>query len=162
MGMRSSGGVCVHLVGSREAQAITGLSANQLREWSGRRGLIAPDVPARGKGTYAHFSWQTLLLLRIAGVLKTHIHIELEAYRDSFAELQTRLKGLPFHSLWDFKLVIVGSGQPALRHLNDIDIDADLPVLAVALRPHLDHIMRGFGVASPVAQLPLFPAIGLR
>ncbi|MCW2393547.1 hypothetical protein [Sphingobium sp. B11D3A] len=141
---------------------ITGLSADQLREWSGRRGLIAPDVPACGKGTQARFSWQTLLLLRIAGALKTEIHVELEAYRDPFAVLREQLARLPFHALWDVALVIAGNASPMLRALGDIPLSSDEPLVIVGLRPHLDTIMRGFGIAEPVAQLPLFPAVGLR
>jgi len=151
----------VRLVGSREAQVITDLSADQIREWTGRRGLIAPDIPARGKGTQARFSWQTLLLLRIAGAIKAQVHVELEAYRDKFAELQDQFAGLPFHSLWPIALVVVGNQSPILRYLSDIDLDLDEPLLIVTLQPHLEAIMRGFGIAEPAAQLPLFPTIGL-
>lgn len=152
----------MRLVGSREAQAIAGLSADQLREWTGRRGLISPDVPARGKGTQARFSWQTLLLLRLAGAMKTQIHIELEAYRDRFANLQDKLATLPFHSLWGVSLVVTGTEAPTLRSSGEIDFDSDQPLLVMGLRPHLDAIMHGFGIAEPLAQLPLFPAVGLR
>jgi len=152
----------VRLVGSREAQAIAGLSADQLREWTGRRGLISPDVPARGKGTQARFSWQTLLLLRLAGAMKAQIHIELEAYRDRFANLQDKLTTLPFHSLWGVSLVVTGTKSPMLLSSGDIDFASDQPLLVMGLRPHLDAVMHGFGIAEPVAQLPLFPAIGLR
>lgn len=152
----------VRLVGSREAQVIAGLSADQLREWTGRRGLISPDVPARGKGTQSRFSWQTLLLLRLAGAMKTQFHIELEAYRDRLATLQNKLASLPFHSLWDFSLVVTGTEPPMLRSPGDIEFDSDQPLLVMGLRPHLDAIMHGFGIAEPIAQLPLFPAIGLR
>ncbi|MBZ9766161.1 hypothetical protein LB526_05245 [Mesorhizobium sp. CA6] len=94
--------------------------------------------------------------------MKTQIHIELEAYRDRLANLQDKLASLPFHSLWGLSLVVSGTGAPLLRSSRDICFDSDQPLLVMSLRPHLDAIMRGFGIAEPLAQLPLFPAIGLR
>jgi hypothetical protein len=42
------------------------MTADQLREWTVRRGLIQPDEPAPKRGSEAKFSWQTLLVLRLA------------------------------------------------------------------------------------------------
>lgn len=60
----------VRLVGSRDVLNLTGLSGDQLREWTVRRGLISPDVPASRQGQQAQFGWQTVLLLRLAVVLR--------------------------------------------------------------------------------------------
>jgi hypothetical protein len=155
-------GLEMRLVGSREAQAVTGLSADQLREWTGRRGLVAPDIPASGKGTQARFSWQTLLVLRIACALKDHLHIELAAHRSLFANLQDRLSGHPFHALSDLTVVIVGGKHARLSRYSDLGDIGDEPVVVVKLSPHLAAVMSGFGVSAPMAQLPLFPAVGLR
>lgn len=152
----------MRLVGSREAQAVTGLSIDQLREWTGRRGLVAPDIPASGKGTKARFSWQTLLVLRIACALKDHLHIELAAHRSLFANLQERLSGHPFHALGDLAVVILGGEHARLSQFSDLGDIGDEPVVVVKLSPHLAAIMSGFGLSVPTAQLPLFPAVGLR
>lgn len=152
----------MRLVGSKDAQAVTGLSADQLREWAGRRGLVTPDIPASGKGSQARFSWQTLVVLRIASALKAHLHMELGAHRALFAELQTRLAGQPFHALSDLTVVILPGQAPLLRRASDTNLEVDGPVLLVRLAPHLAAVMQGVGLPEPIAQLPLFPAVGLR
>src|ERR1700731_232831 len=70
----------VRLIKSREVLALTGLSADQLREWTVRRALVQSDVPARKRGSEAKFSWQTVLLLRLVVVLRTRFHVELQAH----------------------------------------------------------------------------------
>src|SRR4051812_25356559 len=67
------------LVGTRDVLGATGLSSDQLREWTGRRGLVVPDIRAQGKGTHPRFSWQTALVLRFAAELKDVFHLELQA-----------------------------------------------------------------------------------
>lgn len=152
----------MRLVGSKEAQAVTGLSADQLREWAGRRGLVAPDVPASGKGSQAQFSWQTLVILRIAGALKADLHVELGAHRALFKELQELLASQPFHALGDLVVVIIGGQRASLRRTYDLIEAVDVPVVLVRLAPHLAAVMHGFGIPEPIAQLPLFPAVGLQ
>lgn len=151
----------MRLVGSKEAQAVTGLSADQLREWAGRRRLIAPDVPAFGKGSQAQFSWQTLVVLRIARALKADLHVELGAHRALFNELQERLAGQPFHALSDLVVVIIGQ-RASLRRTSDLIEAVDAPIVLVRLAPHLAAVMHGFGIPEQIAQLPLFPAVSLR
>ena len=152
----------MRLVGSKEAKAVTGLSADQLREWAGRRGLVAPDVPASGKGSQARFSWQTLVVLRIAKVLKAELHVELGAHRALFKELQERLAGQPFHALSDLVVVIIVGQRVSLRRTSDLIEAVDAPVVLVRLEPHLAALRHGFGIPEPIVQLPLFPAVGLQ
>ena len=79
------------LIGTRDVLALTGLSGHQLREWTGRRALIQADVPARGKGTQARYSWQTVLVLRLALVLRQEFHLNLQHWSEQLAELQRRV-----------------------------------------------------------------------
>ena len=152
----------MRLVGSRNAQAITGLTADQLREWSGRRGLVSPEIPARGKGTQARFSWQNLLLLRICATLKSQTHVELAAYRDDIEVLQERISDRSFHSLWNSAVVFGDASPLVLERRQILEHESDQPYIFVSLRPHLHAITGGLGIQEPVAQLPLFPVIGLR
>ena len=151
----------MRLVGSREAQALTDLSADQIREWTGRRGLIKPDVPACGKGTQARFSWRTLLLLRLAGTIRSHLHVELEGHRSAFFSLQEQLQNHAFHPLLN-RWLVMAAGRSSLERLNNIDIVGNSPALIVSLAPHLEIISNGLGIVEPMAQLPLFPAVGIR
>lgn len=152
----------MRLVGSKEALIVTGLTADRLREWTGRRGLITPDVTARGKGTQARFSWRTLLVLRIASTLRDRLHVELEAYKDTLATLQQQLAGQPFHALAGMVLVIGAAAAPMLRRPADVGVSFGEPSFVVALQPHLDAISAALHIAEPMMQLPLFPAVAVR
>ncbi len=155
-------GLNVRLVGSKDALIVTELSADRLREWTGRRGLVAPDVAARGKGTQARFSWRTLLVLRIAATLRDRLHVELEAYKSAMAALQQQLIGQPFHALSGMVLIIDAASAPSLRRAADMRLDLSEASFVVALQPHLDAISAALAVAEPMAQLPLFPAVAVR
>lgn len=160
-GLPVKGGM-VRLVGSRDVQALTGLSADQLREWTYRRGLLRPDRPARGKGTQARFSWQTVLALRVACVLKTAFHLELQAHRQTLADLQERLQGVPFHGLWGSGLAIRPGAQLSLVTGPMGSETGEVPLLWLPLAPHLQVLADSFGLAEPVRQLTLFPVTALR
>jgi hypothetical protein len=41
-------------------------------------------------------------------------------------------------------------------------LPADQDAILLRLNDHLEALSQGFGVSEPVAQLPLFPAVGLR
>ncbi|WP_425909817.1 MerR family transcriptional regulator [Nitrobacter sp. TKz-YC02] len=150
------------MIGSREVQALTGLSADQLREWTGRRGLIRPDRPAQGKGTQARFSWQTVLVLRLALVMKQDFHIELHPHRESFSELQKLFHGKAFPGLWDRVVLLRERAQLAIAKPSEMTFPADETVIVMPLAPHLRALMTGFGVPMPTQQMPLFRAIGFR
>src|SRR5260370_37543216 len=100
------GGRSVRLIRSREVLRLTGLTAHQLREWTVRRALIQPDVPSQKRGSDAKFSWQTVLLLRLAVVLRTHFHIELQAHRELLMTARKLLGGVSFPALWGTTLAI--------------------------------------------------------
>lgn len=152
----------MRLIGSREVQALTGLSGDQLREWTGRRGLIRPDRPAQGKGTQARFSWQTVLVLRLAHLLKQEFHIELHAHRESLAELQRSLQGRSFPALWDHVAVLRAGMLLTLLRFSEMTFDADRAVIVLPLASHLQVLTVGFGLAAPMQQLSLFRAVGIR
>ncbi|ATB27445.1 MerR family transcriptional regulator [Melittangium boletus] len=149
----------MRLLRSREVQALTGLSADQLREWTGRRGLVAPDVPPRGKGTQARFSWQTVLVLRLAVVLKQEFHVELKAQRELFAGLQRELAGRSFPTLWPKSVVLHGPGRWELLDVEDIKIGSNKGCIVLPFASHLEALSVGFGLPDPMQQLPLFAAV---
>ncbi|HEV7285788.1 MAG TPA: hypothetical protein VGN75_13120 [Kaistia sp.] len=148
------------LIKSADVLKLTGLSADQLREWTTRRGLIRPDAEPHGPGSRAKYSWQTVLLLRLAVVLKETFHVELHAQRGFFAALAEHLAKASFPALRGSALVIRGSGAFELLPLGATRVAGD--VLIVELDPHLDALSTGFGLAEPIRQLPLFPAVAVR
>lgn len=96
----------MRLVTTRIATSLTGLSTDQLREWSSRRALIPADVQNRGRGSPAQYGWQAILLLRIAATLKERFHLELHAHRRLFAAICEALGDVSFLKLWGKSLVI--------------------------------------------------------
>ena len=158
---RTQGG-CVRLVRSRDVPALTGLTSDQLREWTGRRGLVQPDEPAQKRGSEAKFSWQTLLVLRLAVVLRTRLHVELQAHRELLAAARRLLDGASFPGLWGGALAIYGLSRCELLSARAPHPSADEDAILLRLNRHLEALSQGFGFAEPVSQLPLFPAVGLR
>jgi MerR HTH family regulatory protein len=153
----------VRLIRSGEVQALTGLSADQLREWTGRRGLVTPDVMPQGKGTRSRFSWQTVLVLRLATVLKQEFHIELQARRDLLGGLQRELAGRSFPSLWSVSVIVDAEGRWQLSSADDRPGAAsEKGFLVLPLAPHLRILSTGFGLADTPRQLPLFAAVGVQ
>lgn len=151
----------VRLIGSRDVLKLTELSADQLREWTVRRGLIHPDVPASRQGQQAQFGWQTVLLLRLAVVMRSRFHIELQVHRDLLVRARELLNGRSFPSLWGNRLAIFGFERCALLGASEAVPD-EHDVVLLRLNTHLEVLSQGFGVSEPIAQLPLFPAVGLR
>lgn len=150
------------LVRSRDVPALTGLTADQVREWTVRRGLIQPDEPARKRGSEAKFSWQTVLVLRLTVVLRTRFHVELQAHRDLLTLARKLLDGASFPGLWGATLAIYG-----LTHCELLGARAPLPpaeedAILLRLNRHLEVLSQSFGFPEPISQLPLFPAVGLR
>lgn len=151
----------MRLVKAREVQTLTGLSADRLREWAGRRGLVKPDVPARGKGHHARYSWQTVLALRLAGVLKDQFKIELQGQRELLGRMQSELAGKSFPALRGCVLALYGNAHVELRGPGERARDPGAAVLLLPLEPHLDALSNGFGVPDAMQQRPLFPALGV-
>jgi hypothetical protein len=151
----------VRLVKAREVQALTGLSPDRVREWAGRRGLVRPDVPARGKGSQARYSWQTVLTLRLAAVLKDQFKVELQAHRELLGNMQNELAGRSFPALRGCVMALYGGDGVELLAPGDHTKDLDAAVLLLPLEPHLEALSNGFGVPDTMQQRPLFPAVSV-
>lgn len=148
----------MRLIRSREVLQLTGLTADQLREWTVRRALIQPDVPAQKRGSEAKFSWQTVLLLRLAVVLRSRFHVELQAHRRLLVAARDLLDGASFPALWGTTLAIYDLRRCELLPARSA-IMADEDAVLLRLSRHLEVLSQGFGLPDPVAQLPLFPAV---
>lgn len=149
---------CMRLLRSREVQALTGLSSDQLREWTGRRGLIPPDKPAAGKGTQARFAWQTVLVLRVAAQLRTQFHVELKGLGEALAHAQQCLRGRSFIALADHVLVLDATGTIDVVALAALKVH-EASLLVVPLDPHLNALAMGLGVDRATPQLPLLHSV---
>ena len=90
----------MRLVQSADALQVTGLTRSQLREWTGRRELILPDVSPDGPGRHALYAWQTLLVLRLLLVLHNEFAAEVRAWVPAAKNLREKLDGTSFLSLW--------------------------------------------------------------
>lgn len=152
----------MQLVTTRDASRLTGLSTEQLREWTSRRALIPPDVKPRGHGSPARYSWQTILLLRLAVVLRDRFKLELHAHRDLFAELRTDLARTSFLSLWGKSLALYGGAKWGVIDPRDSGTPID-DCIVLRLDPHLRQLSDSFSLPKPVApgQIQLFPALGV-
>lgn len=137
------------------ASQLTGLSTEKLREWTIRRALIPADVRPKQKGSPAKFSWQTILLLRIAVLLRERFNIELQAHKVLFAQLLHDLRKRSFITLWGQRLILSSD------HWSLIDEVSPLPtgdILLIQLDPHLRVLRDGFALPDSTAcgQLDLF------
>ncbi|AIV90371.1 MerR family transcriptional regulator [Burkholderia pseudomallei] len=152
----------MQLVPTRDATRLTGLSTEQLREWTSRRALIPPDVKPKGHGSPARYSWQTILLLRLAVVLRDRFKMELHAHRDLFAELGAGLARTSFLSLWGKSLALYGGTQWGLIDPRDEGVTID-DCIVLRLDPHLQQLSDSFALPKPAApgQFQLFPALGV-
>jgi hypothetical protein len=144
-----------------EVQKFTGLTADQLREWTARRGLIEPDAKPCGPGSRARYAWQTVLLLRLAVVLKETFHVELQSQRGLFTALAGRLTKVSFPALRGSALVVRAGGAFDIVPLAEVQA-LHHDALIIRLDPHLDLLSTGFGIVEPIRQLPLFPAVAVR
>ena len=152
----------MQLVTTRDATRLTGLSTEQLREWTSRRALILPDVKPKGHGSPARYSWQTILLLRLAVVLRDRFKLELHAHRDLFAELGAGLAQTSFLSLWGKSLALSGGTQWGVIDPREDGLIMD-DCIVLRLDPHLQQLSDSFSLPKPAApgQFQLFPALGV-
>jgi DNA-binding transcriptional MerR regulator len=153
----------MRLVNTREASRLTGLSTQQLREWTSRRALIPADVRPSGRGFQAKYSWPTILALRIALVLRRTLKVELQAHRELFTDLRQSLQRTSFLALWGKSLVIFGSADwETIDDLRAI-LDGRDAVVVIRLDSHLQVVSAGFGLtpSRTAGQFELFPARGL-
>jgi hypothetical protein len=151
----------MQLVTTRDATRLTGLSTEQLREWTSRRALIPADVKPKGHGSPARYSWQTILLLRLAVTLRDHFRLELQAHRSLFSDLGNGLGNMSFISLWGKLLLLKGGRQWQLIDPEEVGIVNDDCVVVLRLDPHLQVLSAGFSLPQPVVprQFNLFPAL---
>jgi len=152
----------MQLVTTRDATRLTGLSTEQLREWTSRRALILPDVKPKGHGSPARYSWQTILLLRLAIVLRDRFKLELHAHRGLFAELGADLARTSFLSLWGKSLALYGGSQWSVIDPRDEGVAID-DCIVLRLDSHLQQLSDSFSLSQPKApdQFQLFPALGV-
>lgn len=148
----------MQLIQAADASRLTGLTSHQLREWCARRGVVTPDVPGRGRGRHALFSWQTVLSLRLLRELHERFGAEVGAWKSAIEELRITLKGRSFPSLWS---TVVAFPDREHARLVDERFVAPEGLLMLPLAPHLEALAHDFAFpADP--QLPLFSAVGLR
>lgn len=146
----------LHLIGSRDVLTLTGLSSNQLREWTVRRALIPADIPAKERGSEAKFGWQTVLLLRLALVLKNQFRVELKAHQALLQSARSQLKGTSFPTLIGKSLIIQNLADCEII-LQKVPPQSDC--ITLHLDPHLEILSREFRMTAPSSQLPLFRAV---
>lgn len=150
----------MRLVTTRHAVRLAGLSAPTLREWTSRRALIPADVPPKSRGSAAQFSWQTILLLRLAATLRDRFHLQLQAHQSLFDSLRRDLRGRSFIALWHKAFALHGGDHWSLVE----DTCADplrQDALVILLNPHLAVLSEGFalpGLGEASGQFDLFPA----
>ena len=138
------------------AAKLTGLSTDKLREWTSRRALVPADVRPKAKGSPAQFSWQTVLVLRIAVLLREDFHLELQAHKASFRRLRTTLRSTSFIALWGRRLALAPGGHWTIIDSDDATARS---ILLVNLDPHLSVLRDGFALADAsvtAGQLDLF------
>lgn len=123
------------------ASQLAGLSTEKLREWTIRRALISADVCSKRKGSPAKFSWQTILLLRIAVLLREQFNMELQAQKQLFAQLQQDLHNRSFISMWGHRLIL---GPGTWSFIGESDSPPPCDVLMIHLDPHLRVLRDGF------------------
>ncbi len=138
------------------ASQLTGLSTDKLREWTSKRALITADHPPKRKGSPARFSWQTILVLRVAVLLRDHFSLELQAHKAAFADLRKLLRSQSFISLWGRRLALGPGG--GWTFLDGVEAIPEADALLITLNPHLAILRDGFALpgASEERQLDLF------
>jgi len=134
----------LRLVTTPVACELTGLSTDKLREWTSRRALVSADVRPKRKGSPAKFSWQTILVLRIAVLLRDQFSMELQTHKASFATLREELRNRSFISLWGQRLGLGSDGSWTFVEANEKVLSTD--VLLMALNPHLAVLRDGFAL----------------
>jgi len=146
----------VRLVPTPVVSQLTGLSTEKLREWTSRRALIPADVRPKQRGSPAQFSWQTILILRLAVLLRDQFAVELQSYKKAFATLRKELRSTSFIALWGRCLAFGPQGGVLLEEGSPlVGVDA----IFIRLNPHLEAIRDGFSLpdaAAAAMQLDLF------
>jgi len=87
------------------------------------------------KGSPAKFTWQTILILRIAVLLRNQFSVELQAHKMSFAALRKQLRLTSFIALWGRRLALGPKGGWSL--LEEGAQLAGVDALVIHLDEHL-------------------------
>lgn len=139
----------LRVVATPVASQLTGLSTEKLREWTSRRALIPADVRPKQKGSPAKFTWQTILVLRLAVLLREQFAIELQAHKTAFAKLRKDLRSASFIGLWGKRVALASHGKWFL--LDEDTAASEVDALIIQLDPHLAVIRDGFALPDPAA-----------
>ena len=148
-----------HLVTTRMAVKLTGLSTEQLREWTIRRALIPADVKPKGHGSPAQYTWQSILVLRLALVLRDRFKMELHAHRGLLTDLRYNFGQMAFRSLWGKSLALHGEQRWTLLEREELTGTCNDCIL-LRLDPHLQKLEEPFSIFHPMPpeQYQLFAA----
>ncbi|MBN9362846.1 MULTISPECIES: hypothetical protein [unclassified Devosia] len=147
----------LRLVATPVASQLTGLSTEKLREWTSRRALVPADVRPKQKGSPAKFTWQTILVLRLAVLLRDQFAVELQAYTRTFATLRKDLRATSFIGLWGRRLALAPQGVWFFLDEDAPPLETD--ALVIHLDDHLAVIRDGFALpdaAAAAGQFDLF------
>ncbi len=145
----------MRLVPTPVASKLTDLSIEKLREWTSRRALVPADVRPKTKGSPAQFSWQTILVLRLAVLLRDQFAVELQTHQGAFAQLRKALRSTSFIALWGRRLALAPGGT--WFFLDDGSLPSEADAIVVRLDPHLAVLRDGFALPDVAAgQLDLF------
>lgn len=144
----------VRLLQSADVLEVTGLTRNQLREWTGRgrRELMPPDVEPGGPGRHALYTWQSALVLRLLLVLHNEFAAKVGAWAPAAKNLRKKLDGAPFPNLWHLSVCFPDCHTALL--VEDVT-KLDHPGLILPLEPHLAVLSSKLSLPQPV-QLSLF------
>jgi hypothetical protein len=154
----------MNYVATPVASRLTGLSIDLLREWTVRRALIPADERPGRKGAPAQYSWQTILVLRLATTLHRQFRIELQGHKNLFDSLCQTLKRTSFIALWGRRIAFYGNDRWELLGAGDVSMFGE-DALILSLDQHLEVLCEGFALPSPArreGQLELFPVRAVR
>jgi hypothetical protein len=141
-----------------DALRLTELSESQLREWSGKRSLFQPTVPARGPGRVALYSWQDIIALRVFRNILQDFGGKASSWTLGIAELRVCLSGQFFPSLWGRMAIFPNQHTAHLGSLSTLPIGAG--TLFIPLDPHLGVIADLATPEEMQGQLPLIGHVG--
>jgi len=147
----------MRLFQAADAADIAQLTRHQLREWTGRRGLLSPDVEPEGPGRHALYAWQTLLVLRLLGALKREFAVEVGAWALAAQTLRLELGDAMLGALWHSSVVFRSSYTAAI--VREI-YNSDQAAIWMPLAPHLEVFAQRMALPRP-DQLPLFTAMAV-
>ena len=127
----------MQLMQAADASRLAGLTPHQLREWCGRRCIVAPDVPGAGRGRHALFSWQTVLTLRLLRELHERFGAEVGAWKGALGEFRALVGGRSFPGLWSAVVAFPNCDHARLIEGRPVPTEAQL---LLPLAPHL-HVI---------------------